>query len=129
MVSNRPNITTFGCRLNIWESELIRKHATDACLNNTVIFNTCAVTAEAEKQARQSIRKMRKEQPDKQIIVTGCAAQINPKKWLEMAEVDFVIGNHEKLEIESWQRLKDKQLSALEVSDISKIKISACALQ
>ena len=125
MVSNRPNITTFGCRLNIWESELIRKHATDACLNDTVIFNTCAVTAEAEKQARQSIRKMRKEQPDKQIIVTGCAAQINPKKWLEMAEVDFVIGNHEKLQIESWQRLKDKQLSALEVSDISKIKKTA----
>ena len=125
MSPNRPIIKTFGCRLNIWESEVISQHATNACLNNTIIFNTCAVTSEAEKQARQSIRKMRREEPDKQIIVTGCAAQINPEKWLEMVEVDHVIGNHEKLQMASWQRLKNNQLEAMEVSDISKITKTA----
>ena len=125
MSSNRPTIKTFGCRLNIWESELIRKHATDAYLNNTVIFNTCAVTSEAEKQARQSIRKIKREQPDKQIIVTGCAAQINPEKWNTMSEVDCVIGNHEKLLADSWQRLRINQLSGIEVTDISKVRETA----
>ena len=125
MTSNRPTISTFGCRLNIWESELIRKHATDVSLNNTVIFNTCAVTSEAEKQARQAIRKAKREQPEKQIVVTGCAAQINPEKWLQMAEVDYVIGNHEKLLQESWQRLKNERLTDLEVRDISEIKQTA----
>lgn len=125
MTSNRPTISTFGCRLNIWESELIRQHATHASLNNTVIFNTCAVTSEAEKQARQAIRKAKREQPEKQIIVTGCAAQINPEKWLEMAEVDHVIGNHEKLLQDSWQRLKTNQLSDMEVTDISEITETA----
>ena len=125
MSSNRPTITTFGCRLNIWESEVIRKHATDAYLNNTVIFNTCAVTSEAEKQARQAIRKIKREQPDKQIIVTGCAAQINPEKWNAMSEVDCVIGNHEKLLADSWQRLRNNQLSGIEVTNISKVKETA----
>ena len=122
MARNHPTITTFGCRLNIWESELIRQHATDACLHNVVIFNTCAVTSEAEKQARKAIRKIRREHPEKQIVVTGCAAQIDPDKWDKMVEVDYVIGNQEKLQIESWQRLKNKQLSVMEVSDISSIR-------
>ena len=125
MTSNRPKISSFGCRLNIWESEVIRKHATHASLNNTVIFNTCAVTSEAEKQARQAIRKVKREQPGKQIVVTGCAAQINPEKWLQMAEVDYVIGNHEKLLQESWERLKNEQLTDLEVRDISEIRETA----
>ena len=125
MTSNRPTISTFGCRLNIWESELIRQYATDASLNNTVIFNTCAVTSEAEKQARQAIRKTKREQPEKQIIVTGCAAQINPEKWLQMTEVDHVIGNHEKLLEDSWQRLKNTELLPMEVSDISEIRETA----
>ena len=125
MAPNRPTIVTFGCRLNIWESELIRQHAIDASLNNTVIFNTCAVTSEAEKQARKSIRKIRREQPFAQIIVTGCAAQIDPEKWLHMNEVDHVIGNYEKLQTESWQQLRNKHLSAMEVGDISKIKKTA----
>ena len=68
MTSNRPTISTFGCRLNIWESELIRQHVTHASLNNTVIFNTCAVTSEAEKQARQAIRKAKREQPELSLI-------------------------------------------------------------
>lgn len=122
MAPNRPTITTFGCRLNIWESELIRQHATDVCLNDIVIFNTCAVTSEAEKQARKAIRKIKREHPEKQVVVTGCAAQIDPDKWLEMVEVDHVVGNQEKLQIESWQRLKNKQLSVMEVSDISAVR-------
>ena len=122
MAPNHPTITTFGCRLNIWESELIRQHATDVCLNDIVIFNTCAVTSEAEKQARKAIRKIKREHPEKQIVVTGCAAQIDPDKWHEMVEVDYVIGNQEKLQIESWERLKNKQLSVMEVSDISIIR-------
>ena len=122
MAPNRPTITTFGCRLNIWESELIRQHATNVCLNDIVIFNTCAVTSEAEKQARKAIRKIKREHPEKQVVVTGCAAQIDPDKWLEMVEVDHVVGNQEKLQIESWQRLKNKQLSVMEVSDISAVR-------
>ena len=69
-----PNIVTFGCRLNAFESEVIRDRA--AGLDDTVIFNTCAVTKEAERQARQAIRKARRERPDAKIIVTGCAAQV-----------------------------------------------------
>ena len=125
MTSNRPKITTFGCRINIWESEVIRQRATQASLNNTAIFNTCAVTSEAEKQAKQAIRKSKREQPERQIIVTGCAAQINPEKWLDMTEVDHVIGNHEKLLLDSWQRLKNDQLLNMEVKDIFEITETA----
>ena len=71
---NHPEIQTFGCRLNIWESEVMREQAGAAGLQDAIIFNTCAVTAEAERQARQAIRKARRENPDIQIIVTGCAA-------------------------------------------------------
>ena len=98
MSANRPQIETFGCRLNIWESEVMRDKAHEAGLNNAIIFNTCAVTAEAEKQARQSIRKWRRERPDAKIIVTGCAAQIDPSAWRDLPEVDHVIGNHDKLD-------------------------------
>ena len=75
---NQPEIQTFGCRLNIWESEVMREQAGAAGLQDAIIFNTCAVTAEAERQARQAIRKAYRENPDVQIIVTGCAAQIDP---------------------------------------------------
>tara|TARA_Y100001934_G_scaffold19630_1_gene22628 strand:+ start:1224 stop:2063 length:840 start_codon:yes stop_codon:yes gene_type:complete len=90
-----PNIVTFGCRLNAFESEVIRYRA--AGLGDTVIFNTCAVTKEAERQARQAIRKARRERPDAKIIVTGCAAQVNADSFTSMPEVDRVIGNAEKL--------------------------------
>ena len=102
---NAPKLETFGCRLNIWESEVMRSQAGDAGLNNAIIFNTCAVTAEAERQARQAIRRARRENPDARIIVTGCAAQIAPKKWSDMPEVDHVLGNHEKLQPDQWQTL------------------------
>lgn len=105
MTKLRSRIETFGCRLNIWESEVMRRHTSAARLENAVVINTCAVTAEAEKQARQAIRKARRADPDAQIIVTGCAAQISPDSWRQMPEVDAVIGNHEKLDAEIWHRL------------------------
>ena len=91
-------VVTFGCRLNAYESEIIREKALQAGLDNAVIFNTCAVTAEAERQARQAIRKYRRDHPEARIIVTGCAAQINPDSFSAMTEVDQVLGNREKLE-------------------------------
>ena len=102
---NAPKLQTFGCRLNIWESEVIRNQAADAGLNDAIIFNTCAVTSEAERQARQAIRRARRENPDARIVVTGCAAQIAPQNWANMPEVDHVIGNHEKLQPDQWQAL------------------------
>jgi threonylcarbamoyladenosine tRNA methylthiotransferase MtaB len=117
-------IKTFGCRLNIWESEVMARHLEAAALKDAVVINTCAVTAEAEKQARQTIRKIRREDPDKRIVVTGCAAQIDPKAWQSMPEVDAVIGNHDKLEAATWERLagnNDDQLPSL-VSDIMAVE-------
>ncbi len=90
-------IITFGCRLNAFESEVMRENARAAGLADAVIVNTCAVTGEAERQARQAIRKARRERPGASIIVTGCAAQIDPDAYAAMAEVDRVVGNEEKL--------------------------------
>src|SRR5580692_6384537 len=95
-------IVTFGCRLNAYESEAIRARAGEANLNNAIVFNTCAVTAEAVRQSRQAIRKARREKPDARIIVTGCAAQIRPETYTDMAEVDLVLGNQEKLAAASY---------------------------
>jgi len=95
-------IVTFGCRLNAFESEVMRRHAAAAGLDDAVIVNTCAVTAEAERQARQAIRKARRENPTARIIVTGCAAQIDPARYAAMPEIDRVLGNAEKLKPESW---------------------------
>ena len=89
-------IVTFGCRLNAYESEVIRKRAAEDGLADAVVFNTCAVTGEAVRQARQAIRKARRERPDAKLIVTGCAAQIDPAAFAGMAEVDLVLGNAEK---------------------------------
>ncbi len=90
-------IITFGCRLNAYESQVIAARAREAGLTDAIIVNTCAVTAEAERQARQAIRKARRERPGARIIVTGCAAQIDPDKYAAMDEVDRVVGNEEKL--------------------------------
>ena len=121
MAGNRAQIETFGCRLNIWESEVMRRHADAAGLTNAIIVNTCAVTAQAEKQARQKIRQLRREQPAATILVTGCAAQIAPQDWADMPEVDQVLGNHDKLQAASWQQLADGLLPARQVSDIADI--------
>ncbi|MAM96034.1 tRNA (N(6)-L-threonylcarbamoyladenosine(37)-C(2))-methylthiotransferase MtaB [Parvibaculum sp.] len=101
--SEGTQIVTFGCRLNTYESEVMRGHAEKAGLDNAIVFNTCAVTAEAERQARQAIRKARRENPQARIIVTGCAAQVNPDSFAGMDEVDLVIGNDEKMRAQSWQ--------------------------
>ncbi len=93
-----PTIITLGCRLNAYESEVMRKHAAAAGLNDAVIVNTCAVTAESVRQAGQQIRRLRRENPSARIIVTGCAAQIEPQRFAEMPEVDHVIGNAEKMQ-------------------------------
>jgi threonylcarbamoyladenosine tRNA methylthiotransferase MtaB len=98
-----PEILTFGCRLNAFESEVIRGHALAAGLKDAIIVNTCAVTAEAERQARQAIRRARRDRPEARLIVTGCAAQIDPARFAAMKEVDLVLGNEEKLKPESYR--------------------------
>ena len=90
------DVVTFGCRLNAYESELIRARAAEDGLTDAVVFNTCAVTGEAVRQARQAIRKARRLRPDARLIVTGCAAQIDPEAFAAMAEVDLVLGNADK---------------------------------
>jgi threonylcarbamoyladenosine tRNA methylthiotransferase MtaB len=95
-----PEILTFGCRLNTYESEVMRGHA--AGLDDVIIVNTCAVTAEAERQARQAIRRAHRDRPDARIVVTGCAAQIDPDRWAALPGVSRVLGNREKLEAASW---------------------------
>ncbi len=98
-----PETLTFGCRLNAFESEAMRALARDAGLGNALIVNTCAVTAEAEAQARQAIRRVAREQPGRPILVTGCAAQILPQAWASLPGVTRVIGNADKLRAETWQ--------------------------
>ena len=95
-MSDALDIVTFGCRLNAYESEVIRARAAEDGLTDAIVFNTCAVTAEAVRQARQAIRKARRERPGARLIVTGCAAQIDPTAFAGMAEVDLVLGNAEK---------------------------------
>jgi threonylcarbamoyladenosine tRNA methylthiotransferase MtaB len=110
-------VVTFGCRLNTHESEVMRGHANAAGLDNAVIVNTCAVTGEAVRQARQTIRKIRRENPDKQIIVTGCAAQTESETFAAMPEVDRVLGNIEKLDAGAWTK-RDRSA----VSDIMAVR-------
>lgn len=93
-------VVTFGCRINSFESEVLKEKFKDS--DNLIIVNTCAVTGEAERQCRQAVRKLRKEHPDAKIVVTGCAAQVNPQKFAEMPEVDLIVGNKEKAEIEKY---------------------------
>ncbi len=96
------DVLTFGCRLNTYESEVIRREAAASGLADVVVVNTCAVTAEAERQARQAIRRAKRERPQARIIVTGCAAQTSPERFAAMAEVDRVIGNDDKVTAEAW---------------------------
>ena len=122
MNENEPQLVTFGCRLNTYESEVMRGHAMAAGMNDAIIFNTCAVTKEAERQARQAIRKARRNNPNAKIIVTGCAAQIDPQGYGAMEEIDQIIGNDLKLKAETWNtRHNDKIL----VHDIMEVKETA----
>lgn len=109
-------VVTFGCRLNIYESEIIRKKALENGVTDAFIINSCAVTSEAERQLRQEIRKLKKQNPNKKIIVTGCAAQVNGDKYKEMEEVHSVIGNIEKLLDEPYTAISNGEVSL--VSDI-----------
>ena len=112
-------IITLGCRLNAFESEVIREHSRAAGLENTIIINSCAVTAEAERSTRKSIRRARKENPNAQVIVTGCAAQLNPKTYSDMEEVDRVIGNEEKLELKNYlPGAGDKHFAVVDIMEI-----------
>lgn len=95
-------VITFGCRLNAYESEAIKNAVENSAQENLVVFNSCAVTAAAERDLRSAIRKARKENPEAKIVVTGCAAQIDPQKYAKMAEVDLVLGNVEKSKAESY---------------------------
>jgi threonylcarbamoyladenosine tRNA methylthiotransferase MtaB len=119
------DVVTFGCRLNACESEVIRREAAAAGLSDTVVFNTCAVTAEAVKQARQAIRRVRRERPGVNIVVTGCAAQIDPGGFGAMPEVDRVLGNTEKVQAKSWRESRDvlagEPLGAVEKTSVGDI--------
>ncbi|MEX0923550.1 MAG: tRNA (N(6)-L-threonylcarbamoyladenosine(37)-C(2))-methylthiotransferase MtaB [Rhodovibrionaceae bacterium] len=112
-------VVTFGCRLNAYESEVMRDHARAAGLKNAVILNSCAVTAEAERQLRQTIRRTRRERPEAQIVVTGCAAQISPETYAAMPEVDRVVGNREKLEPAAWAAGPQPRVAAGDIMSVT----------
>ncbi len=121
-------VITFGCRLNTYESEVMKAEAAKAGLENAILVNTCAVTSEAVRQARQAIRRARRENPEARIIVTGCAAQTEARNFADMPEVDAVLGNEEKLKAEHYRRLPDFGVSAEEkvaVNDIMSVTETA----
>jgi threonylcarbamoyladenosine tRNA methylthiotransferase MtaB len=113
-------IVTFGCRLNAFEAEVIRREAEGAGLSDTIVINSCAVTNEAVAQARQSIRKLKREHPEARIVVTGCAAQTQAAMFADMAEVDRVVGNDDKMRAAAWQQARD----AFDVGAGEKIAVS-----
>lgn len=120
-----PLIITLGCRLNAYESEIIRKNAAEAGLDDAIVVNTCAVTAEAVRQATQTIRKLRRANPTSRIIVTGCAAQIEPERFAALPEVDHVIGNAEKLKPETFFGLSIADCERVQVDDIMSVRETA----
>ncbi|MDP9195736.1 MAG: tRNA (N(6)-L-threonylcarbamoyladenosine(37)-C(2))-methylthiotransferase MtaB, partial [Pseudomonadota bacterium] len=121
-----PRVVTFGCRLNVHESEVMRSHAHSAGLDNVIIVNTCAVTAEAERQARQAIRRMHRESPDTPIIVAGCAAQIRPQDFAALPGVTRVLGNDDKLKAASWSLQPGGE--KVQVNDIMAVRETAAHL-
>jgi len=128
------DVVTFGCRLNVSESEVVRRHAEAAGLDNTVVINSCAVTAEAVRKAQQTIRRLKRERPGARILVTGCAAQTEPETFAQMREVDQVLGNHAKLRAETWANAKhslDFGVSAEEkvkIDDLDSVRETALHL-
>ncbi|HKZ95404.1 MAG TPA: tRNA (N(6)-L-threonylcarbamoyladenosine(37)-C(2))-methylthiotransferase MtaB [Hyphomicrobiaceae bacterium] len=122
---SEPLVITLGCRLNAYESEVVRRHASRAGLENCVIVNTCAVTGEAVRQAAQAIRKLRRERPGARIVVTGCAAQVEPERFAAMAEVDHVIGNAEKMQAETFRSLSVEDTERVRVNDIMSVRETA----
>jgi len=123
-----PKFTTLGCRLNAYETEAMKDLSQQAGLSNSVVVNTCAVTAEAVRKARQEIRKLRRENPDSTIIVTGCAAQTEPETFASMDEVDRVIGNTEKMQPDTWKQLAGDfigETEKVQVDDIMSVTETA----
>jgi threonylcarbamoyladenosine tRNA methylthiotransferase MtaB len=120
------DVVTFGCRLNAFESEVIAREAERAGLTDTIVVNSCAVTNEAVAQARQSIRRLKRERPDARIVVTGCAAQTQPLMFAGMAEVDRVVGNDDKMRVASWRdaRAAFDAIPALGLASEEKIAVA-----
>ena len=120
-----PRIITLGCRLNAYESDVVRRNAEDAGLDDAIIVNTCAVTAEAVRQATKTIRRLRRENPSSRIIVTGCAAQIEPERFAALREVDYVIGNAEKMRPETFAGISTAGSERVQVDDITSVRETA----
>ncbi|WP_220750092.1 MULTISPECIES: tRNA (N(6)-L-threonylcarbamoyladenosine(37)-C(2))-methylthiotransferase MtaB [Jannaschia] len=120
-----PLLSNHGCRLNAYEAEAMRELASGAGLKDAVIVNTCAVTAEAVRKARQDIRKLRRAHPEARLIVTGCAAQTDPDSFAAMAEVDHVIGNTEKMQPATWAGLSTGGTEPVQVDDIMSVTETA----
>src|SRR3954447_15645917 len=114
------DVVTFGCRLNAFESEVIRREAENAGLTETIVINSCAVTNEAVAQARQQVRRLKRERPGARIVVTGCAAQTQAKMFAEMAEVDRVVGNDDKMRSPAWHQTRN----AFDMGASEKIAVS-----
>ena len=130
MDARAPVFATLGCRLNAYETEAMRELSAAAGLDNAVIVNTCAVTAEAVRKAKQEIRRLRRENPDAAVIVTGCAAQTEPETFAAMPEVTRVIGNHEKMQAETWRGIARGpdfigETERVKVDDIMSVKETA----
>ncbi len=119
------DVITFGCRLNAYESEVIRRNADAAGLDDAVVVNTCAVTGEAVRQAKQAIRRIARERPDARIVVTGCAAQIEPGAFVDLPNVGRVIGNEEKLDPHFWHVAREEKIA---VNDIMSVRETAAHL-
>src|SRR6195256_4934918 len=113
-------IVTFGCRLNAFESEVIAREAENAGLADTIVINSCAVTNEAVAQARQSIRRLKRERPTARIVVTGCAAQTQAQMFADMSEVDRVVGNDDKMHQETWRETG----AAFGITESEKVAVS-----
>ncbi len=131
------DVVTFGCRLNAYESEVVRRHALAAGVADAVVVNTCAVTAEAVRQSRQAIRRLKRERPHARIVVTGCAAQTEPATFADMPEVALVLGNAEKVSAEVWRAQRARLAQAcfgtaaeekIEVNDIMAVTETAAHL-
>src|SRR6202167_4245553 len=120
------DVVTFGCRLNAFESEVIAREAERAGLTETIVINSCAVTNEAVAQARQSIRRLKRERPSSRIVVTGCAAQTQPQMFAGMTEVDRVVGNDDKMRVEAWRhaRAAFEGAGALKIETNDKIAVA-----
>ena len=130
-MENNIKFSTLGCRLNSYETESMRNMAGTVGLNNAVVINTCAVTNQAVSKSRQEIRRLRRENPNSTLIVTGCAAQIDPMGFSKMGEVDFVLGNSEKMRPEIWSNLASfvpVESERVQVDDIMSISETASHL-